>query len=110
MQPPDGEQLDGLIFSGCDTPRDRFFLLGRPGRELIAFWHPKNAVMARIIEDNRLAAACVERLRCQGHPAFASVPEVYAYAARQGWPGWEQHQVGEPGATGDGGLRAAHRT
>ena len=93
MPPPDYSQLDGLIFHGSDTPRDRFFLFGQPERALVACWNPtaRSAVTVTIIEDNQLAKACAERLRSQGYPVFASWPEVYAHAAREGWPGWEQY-------------------
>jgi hypothetical protein len=87
------DDIASLLFSGSDTPRERYFLLGTDGREVIAFWHSKNAIMARIIEDNALAQACKEYLRRHRYPTFASVEAVYAYAARQGWPGWEQYKL-----------------
>lgn len=87
--------LIALMISGGHTPLDRYFLLGAAGREIVAFWHAKNAVMACGIEDNRLFAAGIECLRRRGHPTFAGFGEVYAHAARIGWPGWETYQNAE---------------
>lgn len=82
--------LEQVIFASTDTPRDRFFLLGEVGRQLIAFWHPKNGLMGSIIEDDELADACEAYMRQHGYQSFETSAAVYEHAVRVGWPGWER--------------------
>ena len=100
---PSDKAFVALMTSGDHTPLDRYFLLGTSGRQLVALWHVKNAIMACVIEDNQLAAACKEYLRRRGHPTFIGVGEVYAHAARMQWPGWESYYDTESNAATDRG-------
>jgi hypothetical protein len=84
----DDEVIAQLTDEG--TPLDAYFLLGKPGLQLVAFWHPHNGVMACMIDDGKLSRAYKRVLRKRGAREFASAGEVYEIARRERWPNWEK--------------------
>ncbi len=71
-------------------PIDRYFLLGAPGRQGIAYWHPNNGVMACAMDDHALALACVEFLKSRRAHEFRTMREILETAGREQWPNWEK--------------------
>jgi hypothetical protein len=84
----DGEVIAQLTEEG--TPLDAYFLLGEPGRQMVALWHPHNGVMACLIEDEGASRAYTRVLRKRGAREFQSAGEVYQAARREHWPNREK--------------------
>jgi hypothetical protein len=77
------------------TPLETYFLLGDPRQQTVAIWHPRNGVMACLIEDGNLARSCARVLRKHGAREFHSPREVHAVARQESWPNWEKFQQRE---------------
>jgi hypothetical protein len=74
------------------TPLEAYFLLGERGQQLVAFWHPRNRLMACSIDDRNQFRACIRVLKKRGAREFQSTREVYAVAIQEQWPNSEKVQ------------------
>jgi len=86
----DDEAIAQLTEEG--TPLGAYFLLGDRGRQLVAFWHPSNGVMACLIHNGGVSRAYKRVLRKRGAREFRSSVEVYPVAREERWPNWEKFQ------------------
>jgi hypothetical protein len=81
----DADIAEYLISPGI--PLEAYYLIGEPGCDLPALWLPGIGLRIVIVENDALAAACLNYLARRGVRRFKSGTDMLETSQREQWPG-----------------------